>query len=742
MKLIEGLIVLNRYGEGLTLRLFHTKKWVVKTRHSMILSQDKAIARVADSLGKKFPEIPDLDKQPGAEEFVAQAPALVEMTTHVYELALDILNWIGRAKSFLLQVCEKFQSGLLLTKEPHLLIQFMTLISHYCRVLILLSEIPDRRMLIAVYFAGYKLTQNSSLSCGGDIDELLNKYSDPIKRIHEDFPPTLGQVLYSSLGGLQQCIHLLFSVPEFRRLATLSLTSDKGSISIPSLTGMSMELPLLFEMRDWVIFSSIVAPEAFKDEGGVPSQLLSLVLHNVWAIRLVRNEMFLIHSPLVSLFSKYKDETGNLCLKKYRKVFSSALTECASGQGSVKYQRQFQLFLIQELRNLLCILSDFPALFAPKFSVVLGALSLAKNLVLMHYEHIHFPPPSHKLKKGEGSSQILEIIHLVRQLAELIGDHRQDIQNYYAEYLKGHHCRTLNAHLDSLRPHISSQQKKAFESAIEILKSIVGSGEEEYTRVNFQALRLNLMRLEVALSSSGTASYANGVLERIRWIVLHSRYLDEWQQTLNEASSFELLWSYSTQLSSDFEQTLSHPRLSEFAMSIFTVLHHFPRIATGHFPQEKGTIAKYCVEFAEQRCDEIAYATYRLLHDVWEAFNGWNLQLDPSNIALSALSSLPNSKLDRKPIPVAWESDFKNYGGLRLIDAKQRALIHLLHAYQKKTSYLVHDFVFSPIEYFRAILKKVFPLSSFINNNNASRPNFFLMEKDGNDLYSLFFVLM
>ena len=720
-KLVESFLLLNRFGDGLLHRMYHTKKWLSRSKGSLLFHSDKNIARVAELVTKKFPELPEIEKVGGHEEFIAQTGKLMEITLPVYELIIDLLSWKGKARVVLLQAATAFPAGLTLTGQPFLLREFLCLVSLYCKVLILLSELPDRRTIVAVHFNAHKFQManggdggsKAMLTTGPEVELLLSKYSDPVKRLHEDFPATgssFVQVLSSTVLGLDANLSLLFSVPELRGEGPLSLSTDERTVSLPVLKGVSTELPSFTNFRDWVLFSAVLAPEAFCKEGGAPLKLLVLALKHVYAVRIVRNEIFHIHSPLSSLFGRYKDASGSSCLKKAKKLISSASGDAQTGAGP-KYQHQLQLYLIQELRDLLHIFSDFPALLGPKFPIALGALSMARDTVVHYYEHTHHPPPGHKVKRGDGIvANILTLIGLTSQLLDLVEKNKPLVQSYYAEYLQGQHHRSLSRYTSSARPHLTSSEKQVLDAVISQLHTIDphiysqgNSGAIKNT--DLKVLRLNWQRLELSFSISGSGSKASGLAERGRWIALQSRYLDEWSEVLQEHSSFHLLWSYSTQVSHDFEQTLRSPLLSSFALSIFTVLNHYPRIATSHFAEEKPAIGKFCVEDAERRCISISSSAFQLLQEIWGHFEGLDTQINPVSTVATAMATLPNVKHDRKPPqPIGSESQFQARGALKGVETAEKNLIRLLRSFHTYPRCQVLNYSFSPIEYFRGYL--------------------------------------
>ena len=365
------------------------------------------------------------------------------------------------------------------------------------------------------------------------------------------------------------------------------------------------------------------------------------------------------------------------------------------------------------------ILTDFPALVGPKLPILLGALSLARDAVVQHYEHTHNAPSGSRMKKGEGVGGVLVLIHWAVELGRIVEKNKKEAREYYGEYLKGQHANSFKKHTDAARNQLSEIEQRIVQAIVKQLQAIdlsaPSSGSSSPSSYSLsapspalRALRLNWQRLELSLSSSGKASQLPRVMDRGRWLALHSRYWDEWTEVIKETTSFSLLWSYSKQVISDFGHTFRTPGLTACALSAFTLLDQFPGIATVERPDEKSAIAKFVVENAEQRCDELSYSAFQMIQEVWEQFGEWDDQTEPIGTGTALLASLPEGpKIDRKPpAPVGSESAYSSRGALKGVEAKQIALIELLRAFQANPSLVVFDFEFSPREYFRKVLKQ------------------------------------
>ena len=736
-KLVERFILLNQFGERLLHRLFHTKKkWSGHSRNAILLFSDKNIHRVAEAATRRFPnELLELEKVSGHEEFVNNADDLVLITRPMYELSLDLLDWKKNAYTTLLQTSESFPSGLSLSTQPFLMRAFLSMVSLYCRVMILLSEISERRLVIAAHFLSLSIANANKQgqqvveldpSTGSEIDHLFTFYNEPAKRLHEDFSPEkspkFAHTVFFTISQLQNHLTVFHSVSELRRVSGLSLAQDQASLSLPALAEQSTEFPSFPDFRDGVVFSCVLAPEAFKEKDGVPLELLSLVLRHVSAVRLVRDEMFLAHSQLGSLFGRFKDGSGSFVLKRHRKLISSTLGESANGIGHT-HRKKLRVYLVEELRNLVTILRDFPSLIPPKLPIILGALALSRDAIVQHYEHNHNPSSGSKVKKNDGVGAILVLIHFTVELVGIVEANKGEVQGYYGEYLRGQHCRSFLKHTGAEQSLFTDLERRVIQAMSDQLQTIDPSStscpfssSSSYSLLSpssplsppsLKALRLNWQRLELSFATSGVAAKIPRVMERGRWLSLHSRYWDEWTEVVRECSSFSLLWSYSKQVTTDFGHTLRNPGLTHCALSLFTVLHHFPGIATSGHADEKTSIAKFCVENAEQRCDELSFAAFQLIQEIWEQFQEWNDQTEPCGTATALLASLPDAKTDRKPpAPVASESDYHARSGLKAIEMKQTALIELLRAFHTHQAIIVFDFEFSPVEYFRRVLKQ------------------------------------
>ncbi len=88
-----------------------------------------------------------------------------------------------------------------------------------------------------------------------------------------------------------------------------------------------------------------------------------------------------------------------------------------------------RIYVRQELNALLHLFQDKPGLMAPKFQLLLCALSFAKEEIFWYFRHVKTPPPkaaAKRLTEDEmKDNRISELIYLVDQLMNLVRSHKK-----------------------------------------------------------------------------------------------------------------------------------------------------------------------------------------------------------------------------------------------------------------------------------------------------------------------------
>ena len=96
--------------------------------------------------------------------------------------------------------------------------------------------------------------------------------------------------------------------------------------------------------------------------------------------------------------------------------------------------------MLGELSNMLHLFQDCPALVAPKFPMLLAALSMARTEVVWYFIHWERDLPAKVNNKAQipgtyAALQISMLITLVHKLADLVKAKQGLVQRYYLEYL-------------------------------------------------------------------------------------------------------------------------------------------------------------------------------------------------------------------------------------------------------------------------------------------------------------------
>ena len=729
----DALQILIEYGEGLQQKLYFTRKWLQDSAGKISFLSDSQLKRFSETLAKKFPEIPDgIQKVTGYEQFTSNASNFLESTEGYFNLLCDTLEW----KSKVVDVCgnvAKHFPQLSLTLQPHICPFFLTILTILGKVIYLMSSIQERRLLLAVHSAAFKFHKGGNLPHLAPLADLMKALDRPYRSMQKEISTEAHDAICHALVSLLPFLDQSLDINAIRtqKLFLMEEFDHKAVTPRPSLSPATFNLSLWQRMREWMVWCILIHPESIlitaskgdAVEGAKLSHpiadILESLLNHYYVVRVVRDVMLPLHVTFTELFAAHKNAQGNYVLKKFRKMVSNAATECSTGYG-VRFRRRFRTHLIHMLHAMSTYLQDCPALVAPKFTLVLGLLSVAKNEVLYYYEHQDQPPPApRKLKKEQlRDTMVQEILFLISRLTRIVEEHFHFIPQYFALYVAGQHCRTFRILYDSLKETCSAGEKTAFEYIIDTLTSVHISNsminqeqphltdwnhyELQAKQLNLESVRVTWFRLEASLKTKHSS-----LMERARWIVEHTLYVDKLQVTLARANSLHLLWSYRNSVSEEFVHCLKSRRMGTIELGIFELLRQYPRMGTKYFPPEQDKISEYCVAAAEAWCQDIADNAALQVEKFWIAFEEWDSQLDPTVTAASAASTLPGARTERRAADdPGLESTYASREMVQPIEEEQRRLVRLLIAIRSTSTITIANYKFTPLEYFRKRLRE------------------------------------
>ncbi|EGG24359.1 component of SCAR regulatory complex [Cavenderia fasciculata] len=704
-KLPEKIHLVKENGEQLLHRLYNTRVFLTSAKTRPLFLSDEKIGRAIKNLMAKFPDFPELDKVQGVELLTSRAKQYVEDLEPHYDTLVDCCDWRDACFS-LLQEISGTTASIKFTNSIQLAAAFMDLVVLYVKIHVLIGMIGDRRTVLGVFARLFQHIRSAVEPNYQRTVRWVHDFSDaPIKKLQDEFRAindTIGHILASVAESYAKRKF----ITQLRRDGALNLILKPEDIARPIQDQYRTDLAYGARMNQWILFGALCAPGTL----GTPSaiELVKFALSEGFHLPIFKDISFPIHSEFSSLFKNYKSKT--IQLQKQRKVIKEATQASCTDAPRKHYEKR--IYVRQELEAMYNLFRDRPCLLAPKFNVLLAALSMAKDEIFWYFRHHESTPPE-KVKKYYNKQndirdkRISSLLYFIDKLIGLVYQNKQIIQNYYVEYIIGADLLGLTK---ILTPHVlqtaGTTVTQTINTIVSELKQIQG-GMIDY---NFSALRDNWMRLEYLLYSSSCSlkeSDSQHISSRLNLVFIHSLNVDSIDQQLEEYSQLAGLWSFKDGLLTAFDQAIMEGADQPTQAMIFLrLLSQFPNtVPTQFFPEEKEFIGKECADLANGALNKIANRIVQILSSaVIQQFQANENQLADVNAAFPLLQKRKDWRPPKDfvtPVEPGSESHFKGRANLEQLRMYQKNAFQLCTALNEFMEISVHDHVFVPREFLR-----------------------------------------
>ena len=406
--------------------------------------------------------------------------------------------------------------------------------------------------------------------------------------------------------------------------------------------------------------------------------------------------------------------------------------------------RQRRLYIQCELRTLVDLSKDVPGLLAPKFPMVLAALSFARAELLWVLMHKGQLPPKHRMKhlpEGHCDDPEMPVLFgLVTDLLIAVRANRREIQRYYAQFLHG-------AHRARLGPLLSSAATEAFsalgEHVQKILPTLLGHIETldanaaDMDSADLSAFRLDWARCTNAMAMDpqqmgviAQATEGGGALVRaMHSATAHSAFIDTFDVVLEEHADLAACWWFQPHMLSLFDDALrgsvttGHDGcVAEHAMAVLQTLAHSAARVSPHCPEEHALVLEQSQSAAEQLLKRLCDC----VRDELQRANETVSQLDATASPIeAALRQERRQDARQEPLPGfenrAWAKEY-----IRSLREADTRLAHLLAAVNRTAPVRVFDVTYYPKEYVRSCMETFLASSLqalFVKGKGVARPS-------------------
>eukprot|EP01116_Phalansterium_solitarium_P020789 TRINITY_DN6234_c0_g1_i1.p1 TRINITY_DN6234_c0_g1~~TRINITY_DN6234_c0_g1_i1.p1 ORF type:complete len:614 (-),score=205.63 TRINITY_DN6234_c0_g1_i1:120-1961(-) len=588
-KISDKLSILRQHGRALLHRVTHAKK--VLTSQRPVYFSDKAYARVCEALVKRYPETDaTLEKAPGHELLLNKAKQIFEELEPIYHALVDVVEFKDHVNG-VFQESSVFLAELSIDVNPTLTLCFLEVFTLYAQVLLTLSSIDDRRLVMAMFQRVFVHIQRQPEPLYARTAAYVGLESH-IKVAQEDLK-NLGNLMARALSSLQMTYLKMRTYTSLRKEGTLSLTLKPEQMAYPVVDKFRHQLCHAENIYLSIMYAALLVPECLAGPG-VP-ELLKFALSEGYVTTISKGTVLEFHSLMDAIYDKFKSSNKQFssAFSKHKKIPKDALSTVVV--DSVPRHKRMRIYLRQELNSMLSLFRDTPGLLAPKFQLVLSAISLAREECLWYFRHYKAPMPKGSSKKmaeeDVRDNRITELLYLVDQLTGLIRANKRSIQRYYAEYMRGADF----AKLSEFKPIFAqgSVFTEAVNSILAGLQAVDPAAVFKGKVYDFRVLRLNWARIEATMSTQscplplGPQSGRQHAVDRFNLAAAHTRFVDEFDEVVDEFSSLRELWWYRDALFDAFSKGVKDgPNQPLHAGTFIRMCQQFPLIGNQFNPQE------------------------------------------------------------------------------------------------------------------------------------------------------------
>eukprot|EP00736_Rhodelphis_marinus_P013514 Rmarinus@m.24567 len=698
-KYAEKLLVLNEVCEGLLCRV-HTLAAAVG---SFPFLTDPAYKKVNTFLTKNFPDTPDgLDGVQGSE--LLKPPKGNEiyhiLEPHFFTL-VDAMEFKDEALATIMDIGQNTMK-LSFDHNRNVLVQFLRLFTGYCRLHQLLTSVPDRKTICAVYARVKLLAHGTAEQNYSKVGNYLKEFDNVWKKLQEEFAP-LSKTIGETIMGLNLHFHNTIDPDQLRKRGCLDLFNTE-QITLPVNDKLHQELYHAQDYYVWILYGFMACPRQLYEPGAI--DLLKATLKECYCMPIWREISFDIHGEYKTLFSTYsiKDARNkDMRLNKQDKHLKEATKLVVEETG--KLHRARRTYLKLEMGNMLNFLADQPGVLAPKLQMVLTALHLARDEVIWLVRHMNTPPPKIKSQHDPRDYEphdIPQLIYLVERLSALVRKYKDYIQDYYQEYLAGPHLRHLSPLIEEA---LTYGLDKGVCTLLNAIRDSLSSGSR-----NYKALRLDWARAQ-ALFSSTQSTVSLGKLDQLNrlmnLIVFHTTHVDELEMELNECS-LKLLYWFRPQVDAIFKNCLDGAeRVPMYCMAFASLHDSFLLNAHRMHPAEQPSIMENVLKNGEHAifsiCDKVRLLLYNLCLE--KAYGKLDNQIAPRTAGVRWAMEVEGR--GKEPLP-GHESNLGEQitNEYTTLFAYDRTLPLLLSAIEETNEIRIANTVYCPREFLREILRQ------------------------------------
>ncbi|CAM9252727.1 unnamed protein product [Discosporangium mesarthrocarpum] len=600
--------------------------------------------RMKKKLEISFPEQQETAKVPGfdghAQGILTELEGIFRTFEDVVEIRDGMVEELRDMSGCRTGVPLKFA----LDVNPELVVSFMSLMTDYVRLHLVVSRVEERKQALGMYFMAYSTVNRGKKPepSYSRVNALMVVCDNPINRIYHELGhrqcETLRQCVGGALTEIKEVLTLYHKTPDLRSMSALNVLDEGDLMALPSQLPVSQrssrvmlhsELPRCDQYGVWVCLLGLVMPGTVLGQSELV-ELWTTVVKEYLLVPIFRDMVLNLHAELEKMSAWFPPKGLTLALpedQKFKK-YVKQLSKDAYGQCILRH-RERRAYLREELRNLLALARASPGMLGPKLPMVLSAVKMAKVEVLWYWQHvgqtgvkIWGKVPEHQ----QLSDPLISIlIGALDALVSLVTQYASVVQRYYIEYLKGAHHSILGKRVEGAIAHTNIPNKLSKEEVARLsaLPGLLdGLDPLQPEVVDLNAFRWDCCRL-LGVLSDPAVNLLNDMqvaemMRRMTIALAHSEYVDGLDDVLRvHGEMSDGWWYYDSVVKADALQCLEvEDSSSKYVTAYLKVLGSAINNVHEDCPDEQLVIGTRSADLAEELAEGIAHRVQGLVRDL------------------------------------------------------------------------------------------------------------------------------
>jgi NCK-associated protein 1 len=698
-KFHERCLVLQDVAAGLLLNTA-----VLKKSPPACLTQAEW-AKIRKKLDSSFPDVPDMTKTQGFDSIASNAQDVYDQTLPLYQHFVDVCEYTQQA-NMMINSIPALTAEFKLDKSHPTMVTFMRIITDYLKLHLLMAMIDDRKTILALHLFSFQMTKRTTEPNCARVQATLKKLEKPQYSVAEEMQG-ISDFVAEVILEFRESITTAFDSDKLRQKNVLNPLDEGLVMAMPTFTAINprqTSVPLHDELRyadqyaEWTLFAAFICPSILVRPEIY--MLFNTLATGMLVLPLYEEIVFDLHHETELLAKTYPPKGFNFVVPKtlkLKKDFKELAIQATTKCGEIRRERRS--FLSGEISQLVTLFTDVPGLIAPKFPMVLAALSMARTEVLYYFAHLQVDIPKARAKvyKMEDyfDDQITVLIGASLSLIALVKTHKDVIQNYFSEYLQGAHRLALK----DLTDKVKGLAREGVQEIFTGLPNLLAPGLEN----DFEAFRLDWGRAHAVLLSKESVSVMKNsavidLVHRMRLVISHSQYADSVDQLIIDHCDLSAIWHFRTNLLAIFKQCLSATDVSaKYSLSFLNLLSFVADSVHESCPAEQMARGTAASKLGSDMMNEIAARVDVLLKQFNGQMSGLSTQVAPIEAAYryERLEANPNSN---EPF-AGFESKAENARSIKALIDVQASAVHFFHSISlSPEEIIVYDLVFRPKE--------------------------------------------